>query len=126
VQSKVLKFFSAYDASRDLNILVLKRTVDMKKKWVRKIRTVQAYDYAEKSEMENLFLDCIDHCKREHFKQESNNLDVQTSEEGIIFSVNGIIKKVNLNSLAGELKNILLLDKGGLICIFEEIFGHNK
>jgi len=28
--------------------------------------------------------------------------------------------------MAKDLKNILLLDKGGLICIFEEIFGHNK
>ena len=87
-----MKFFSAYDASRDLNILVLKRKVEMKKKSVRKMRTVQAYDYAEKSEMENLFLDCIDHCKREHFKQEANNLDVQTEGAGIVFSVNGIIK----------------------------------
>ena len=63
----------------------------MKKKWVRKIRTVQAYDYAEKSEMENLFLDCIDHCKREHFKQE-NQMDQSAQPEGIVFSVNGIIK----------------------------------
>lgn len=28
--------------------------------------------------------------------------------------------------MATELKNILILDKGGLISIFEEIFGHNK
>jgi len=86
-----LKFFSAYDSSRDLNILFLKRKVEMKKKWVRKMRTVQAYDYAEKSEMENLFLDCIDYCKREHFKQETSQID-QPTPEGIVFSVNGVIK----------------------------------
>lgn len=55
------------------------------------MRTVQAYDYAEKSEMENLFLDCIDYCKREHFKQETSQID-QPTPEGIVFSVNGVIK----------------------------------
>ena len=71
VQERVLKFFSAYDASRDLNVLMLKRKLELKKRDNQKLRTFQAFDYAEKADIENLFLDCIDQCKREHFKQEN-------------------------------------------------------
>lgn len=60
VQERVLKFFSAYDASRDLNVLMLKRKLDSKKRDNQKLRTFQAFDYAEKADIENLFLDCVD------------------------------------------------------------------
>jgi hypothetical protein len=55
-----VKFFNAYDASRDLNILMLQKRLDSIKKENQKLRTYQAFDYAEKAEIENLFLDCID------------------------------------------------------------------
>ena len=43
----------------------------MRKKDNQKLRTNQAFDYAEKSEIENLFIDCIDQCKKEFFKIEN-------------------------------------------------------
>lgn len=58
--NKILRFFNAYDASRDLNILMLKRRLDQMKKDNQKLRTYQAFDYAEKTDIENLFLDCIE------------------------------------------------------------------
>ena len=63
--TKILRFFNAYDASRDLNILMLKRRLDQMKKDNQKLRTYQAFDYAEKTDIENLFLDCIEQCKKE-------------------------------------------------------------
>ena len=60
VQDKVLKFFTAYDASRDLNILILKKQFHLKRKENQKLKTCQAVDYSNKAEIENLFLDCMD------------------------------------------------------------------
>ena len=57
---KIMRFFSAYDASRDLNIIMLKKRLDMLRKENQKLRTYQAFDYAEKTDIENLFLDCIE------------------------------------------------------------------
>lgn len=71
--AKIVKFFNAYDASRDLNILFLQKKLDSKKKENQRIRTQTAYEYAEKADIENLFLECIDQCKRDHFKQENSN-----------------------------------------------------
>jgi hypothetical protein len=45
------------------------------------LRTQTAYDYAEKAEIENLFLDCIDHCKREHFKLENANNGIHKDDK---------------------------------------------
>lgn len=103
----------------------------MKKKFNQKLRTFQAFDYAEKSEIENLFLDCIDHCKREHYKQDNQKTTIIQSNtndktEGTVYSVNGTIKAINLNPAGKGLKQRLLVDKDALISIFEEIFGHNK
>ena len=46
------------------------------------MRTQTAYDYAEKAEVENLFLDCVDHCKREHFKMENANNGLHKQDAG--------------------------------------------
>jgi hypothetical protein len=43
-----------------------------------------------------------------------------------VLSVNGTIKHVNLNKFGGGLKSRLLNDHGSLLCIYDEIFGHNK
>ena len=66
-----MRFFNAYDASRDLNILMLKKRLEQKKQDHKRVRTNQAFDYAEKTEIENLFLDCVDHYKKDHFKAEN-------------------------------------------------------
>ena len=43
-----MRFFNAYDASRDLNILMLKKRLEQKKQDHKRVRTNQAFDYAEK------------------------------------------------------------------------------
>ena len=63
--NKILKFFNAYDASRDLNILMLKKRLEQMKKENQRMRTYQAFDYAEKTDIENLFLDCIEQYKKD-------------------------------------------------------------
>lgn len=69
---EIMKFFSAYDASRDLSILILKKHYHQKKKENQKIKTYQAYDFSEKSEIESLFLSSLDACKREHYKNQNS------------------------------------------------------
>jgi hypothetical protein len=59
VLKKILRFFNAYDASRDLNIIVLKKRLAGQKRFNQKLKTLPVFDYAEKIEMENLFLSCI-------------------------------------------------------------------
>lgn len=70
---RILKFFEAYDCSRDMNILVLQKQVQAMKKSNQKLRNNQAFDNAEKAEIENLFLDCIEQCKREQYKKDNQN-----------------------------------------------------
>jgi len=59
VSKKIMRFFNAYDASRDLNIIALKRKLAEMKKFNRKLNTHPVCDYAEKVEMESLFLACV-------------------------------------------------------------------
>jgi hypothetical protein len=35
------------------------------------LKSFQAFDFAEKAEIENLFLDCVEIFKRENFKNEN-------------------------------------------------------
>lgn len=50
---------------------MLQKRLDSIKKENQKLRSYQAFDYAEKAEIENLFLDCVDNVKRDHFKLEN-------------------------------------------------------
>jgi hypothetical protein len=50
---------------------MLKKRVEQNKKENQKLKTFQAFDFAEKAEIENLFLDCIEIFKREIFKNEN-------------------------------------------------------
>jgi len=54
-----MRFFNAYDASRDLNLIALKRRLAGMKKFNLKLKTHPVCDYAEKVEMEGLFLACV-------------------------------------------------------------------
>lgn len=51
---------------------MLKKRVEQSKKENQKLKTFQAFDFSEKAEIENLFLDCIELFKRENFKNENN------------------------------------------------------
>lgn len=65
IMDSILKFFNSYDASRDLNILILKKQYAERKKENQKIKTCQASDFSQKTEIENLFLDCLEASKRD-------------------------------------------------------------
>jgi hypothetical protein len=41
-------------------------------------------------------------------------------------AINGTIKEVKLNPSGASLLNLMITDQPSLICIFEQIFGHNK
>ena len=41
-------------------------------------------------------------------------------------AINGTIKEVNLNPSGTSLRDVMVTDQPSLICIFEQIFGHNK
>ena len=64
-----MRFFNAYDASRDLNIIALKKKLAVQKKFNRKLNTHPVCDYAEKVEMENLFMACISTSKSDFQKK---------------------------------------------------------
>lgn len=68
VMKEIIKFFRAYDASRDLNILFIKKQVNVQKKENNRLKTANAFEYSEKSEIEGLFLECIDQTKKEYHK----------------------------------------------------------
>ena len=80
--NKILRFFNAYDASRDLNILMLKKRLDQMKKENQRMRTNQAFDYAEKSDIENLFLDCIEQCKKDQWRDDNARVGLRTAAAG--------------------------------------------
>ena len=128
VQDKVLKFFTAYDASRDLNILILKKQFQLKRKENQKLKTCQAIDYSNKTEIENLFLDCMDYQKRDYVKVigKPPKAKTETVQYGVQMAINGTIKQVNLNLSGASLRDLMVSDQPSLICIFEQIFGHNK
>lgn len=71
IELKVAKFFKLYDLSRDERLEDLKRQLEQQKKSNSRIKNSCALDYSEKSEVENLFLDCIDECKKELLKKKS-------------------------------------------------------
>ena len=104
-----------------------------RKRDIQKLRTFQAFDYSEKTEIENLFLDCIDLQKKDYYKAESAKVSAppvgkkSTSKAlGIHYSMNGTIMEVALNNRGKHLKNRLITDKSSLVTLFEEIFGSNK
>mmetsp|Transcript_31438 Transcript_31438/g.30786 ORF Transcript_31438/g.30786 Transcript_31438/m.30786 type:complete len:129 (+) Transcript_31438:837-1223(+) len=87
IQKKVLKFFQAFDLSRDGNIESMQKKLDLQKKMNTKIKTTQAQGNWDKSELENLFLDCIDQYKKEALRKKtlaqrsSNSLSMMIMQE---------------------------------------------
>ena len=43
------------------------------------MRTYQAFDYAEKTDIENLFLDCIEQCKKDQWRDENAKAGLRTA-----------------------------------------------
>ena len=111
---------------------MLQKRLDQIKKENQRLRTFQAFDYAEKAEIENLFLDCIDQTKREHFKNENakpgtvKNQNLKSNQTGVQLSINGTIQGVTLTYKGRALKQKMINDNQSLIQVFQEMFGANK
>ena len=102
---------------------MMQKRLDSIKKENQKLRTFQAFDYAEKAEIENLFLDCVDQTKREHFKSENAKPGVAKEEKsnkqtGVQLSINGTIQAVNMNYKGRALKSKLINENQCLIQVF--------
>lgn len=52
------------------------------KKENQRIRTYQAFDYAEKTDIENLFLDCIEQCKKDQWRDENAKAGLRSMSRG--------------------------------------------
>ena len=61
---------------------MLKRRLDQMKKDNQRLRTYQAFDYAEKTDIENLFLDCIEQCKKEQWRDENAKVGFRATSRG--------------------------------------------
>ena len=116
---------------------MLKKRFAASKKENQRIKTFQAYDFSQKSEIENLFLSSLETCKREFFKNQTSRAVLKgpsgeerdkgvTGNSGVEFAINGTIKKVHLNGFGVMFKEKLIQDQAALICVFEEMFGHNQ
>jgi hypothetical protein len=73
ISSKILKFFKAYDLSRDSKIEDMQKRLDLQKKSNMRMKNMLAVGNSEKSEVENLFLDCVDECKKDILRKKTLN-----------------------------------------------------
>lgn len=76
-----------------------------------KLKNAHAVDFSEKTEVENLFLDCVDECKKEVLRKKTLLHSSNHAEE------------VNSPTSQAFLEDIVL-NKDSLIVAFEEMFGN--
>ena len=70
---QLVNFFRAYDDYKEEKILKLQMKVDRQKAKNKKLRNAQAGAFSDKSEIENLFLDCVDENRKEVLKLFTNS-----------------------------------------------------
>ena len=68
-----MNLFRAYDDFKEDQILKLQLKVDKQKQRNKKLRNKQAGAFSDKSEIENLFLDCVDENRKEVLKLFTNS-----------------------------------------------------
>ena len=78
------------------------------------MRTSTAFDASEKAEIENMFLDCIEHCKRAQLKEDMISRPLRDTMS--------LQPPQNLTRAGFELRQKLVNDKDTLIAIFEDLF----
>ena len=111
IDDRIIKFFDSYDQSQEKKIEKLNQKLfDLKSK-NKRIRNKQAEQHTEKSEYENLFLDCVDECKKEVLRQQ---IDVQSNQ----------LNQLKKQGISGSmLLEQVCTNKEDLIVLFEELFG---
>lgn len=71
VEQKILQFFKDYDSSKEPQINRVQRKIEMIKKNNSRVKNSHAQDFADRTEIENLFLESVDESKKEAFKRKS-------------------------------------------------------
>lgn len=108
IEFKIAKFFKLYDLSRDEQIVELQKKLCTVKKNNLRMKSAKANDFAEKSEIENLFLDSVEEWKKEILRRTSMKYDGAETTNYDLSQV--MIEK-------------LVSNKELLITFFEEMFG---
>ena len=78
------------------------------------MRTSHAFDLSEKADIENMFLDCIEHCKRAQLKQDMISRPLRDSMS--------MQPPENMTHSGYDLRQRLVNDKDTLIAVFEDLF----
>lgn len=111
IEKQILNFFQAFDDYKDDKIQASIRKLETLKHKNMKARNKQAHNFTDKSELENLFLDCVDENKKDVIrtiieKQANRDPELMPKDTG----TRVLIEQVCTN-------------KETLILIFEELFG---
>ena len=117
-----MNFFRAFDECREDQIARMTSQLDQQKLKIKKMRNVQASTFSDKSELENLFLDCIDENRKDVLKHFTNSHSQNQGAES---------KRRGASGASTQFKNIstkILIDqvctnKQSRTLIFQEIFG---
>ena len=119
VEHKVLQFFKDYDLQKEPEIARLNRKLDNARKSNAKVKKTHGWEFSGRSEVENLFLDCIEETKKVVVKRkealriskqfQSAPLMDDTMSDGGIESQNMIEQVVS--------------SKEALLGVFEMLFG---
>lgn len=109
-----MKFFKVYDASKDEKILKLQKKLEIDKKLNNKVKSTRATDISEKSEIQNLFLDCIDESKKEIIRKRNLSYYGASSQNN---------SQCNISQRA--IQEDLVMNRETLISVFEDMFGNN-
>lgn len=113
VQSKIVNFFRAFDDYKDESIQKQTRKLELARLRNKKLRNKQASNFTDKSELENLFLDCVDENKKDVIRQ---IVEKQTNPD-----VNLLPKNTGTRVLIEQ----VCTSKETLILLFEELFGRD-
>jgi len=72
VKEHIVNFFRAFDEYKEDQVLQMQAKLGQEKQRIKKMRNVQASSYSDKSELENLFLDCIDENRKDVLRNFTN------------------------------------------------------
>lgn len=112
-----MKFFNTYDVSKEPQIQRLQKRIDNIKRYNSKVKTTQAQEVSDRSEVENLFLECVDESKKEVVKRKQNDM--------IHSKFNFTMEIHNNESVSGEERTVeqVVTNKDVLLGVFELMFG---
>jgi hypothetical protein len=114
VQEKVVNFFRAFDDYKDDSLQKQTRKLELAKHRNKKARNKQASKFTDKSELENLLLDCVDENKKDVIRQ---MIEKQANPD-----LNLLPKNTGTRVLIEQ----VCTNKETLILLFEELFGRDQ